>query len=134
MSTEVGTKKSFFQLVSGIPRDETEEIELPRFIGIKWLIKPITSEELKQARQKYSVNGDQLGFSETVVINCTLNPETKQLLWRDANAIAEYKVTSPSALLNKVLRVGEIETLSGKILQFSGFETSDSIASKVKTF
>lgn len=134
MNKEPEQKKSFFQLVSGIQKEETKEVDLPRFPGIKWLIKPITTEELKQARQKYQATGDNIGFSETLVINCTINPETQQLLWRDANAIAEYKVTTPVALLNRILRVGEIETLSAKILSFSGFESSDSIASKVKSF
>jgi hypothetical protein len=127
-------KKSFLELVSAVPTSETKNIKIDRFPGIEWQIRAIGIEELKQVRAKFAQNKDQIAFAENVCIMCMVNPEDNAPLWKNANELAKAKVTTPVQLLNKFLRVGEIESISADVLKFSGFESVTDIQEKVKSF
>lgn len=127
-------KKSFLELVSAVPTTETKDIKLDRFPTIEWRFRAIGIEELKQVRAKFAQSKDSIAFAENVCIMCMINPEDNQPLWKNATELAKAKVSMPIQLLNSYLRVGEIEAISAKILEFSGFESVKDIQDQTKSF
>ena len=67
-------------------------------------------------------------FNESVIINHCIEPNFK-----DAEFIGRAGCATPGQCLNKVLRAGEVSTLSRKIMELSGFlRDDDELASDAK--
>lgn len=102
----------------------TKEIKLnERLKDFTFVIKPLSIEEFnKYQKLCVKVNGKKREFDlkkyhELLIVNHTLTPNFK-----DADWLANAKVISPEALINKVLKAGEIADLAEQILNLSGFD------------
>lgn len=102
----------------------TKEIRLNgRLKDFAFVIKPLSIEEFnKYQKLCVKVNGkkrefDLKKYNELLVINHTLTPNFK-----DADWLTSAKVISSEALINKVLKAGEIADLAEQILNLSGFD------------
>ncbi|KNY26322.1 phage tail assembly chaperone [Pseudobacteroides cellulosolvens] len=89
---------------------------------LKFKIRPVPLSEYKtiqKACTKITKNGaefDNVTFAEKIVIEGTVDPNFK-----DAESIKAVGATLPIQYLYKVLRSGEVISLSEKILILSGF-------------
>lgn len=102
----------------------TKEINLGgRLKDFTFVIKPLSIEEFnKYQKLCVKVNGkkrefDLKRYNELLIINHTLTPNFKDAEW-----LTNANVISSEALINKVLKAGEISDLAEKILELSGFD------------
>jgi hypothetical protein len=73
-----------------------------------------TAIDIKLGKEK-EVNIDNKKFMEQIVIRNTIYPNFK-----NAEDIKKMEVSTPEQYLNKVLLVGEVNTLASKIMELSG--------------
>lgn len=108
---------------------DTEVIEecyvSERFLeaGLKFKIRPLSGEEYTEIqnlctvrKKKGKVDFDSKKFMEHAILKGCIEPNFK-----DAESIKKAKVASPVQLIYKLLRAGEISTLSSEIMNVSGF-------------
>lgn len=104
--------------------EDIEEISLSeRLKGFKFKIKPISGKDFHKLKaecrtiRKKNVNFDDAAFNEKLILKCCVEPN-----FSDENAIEKAKVHTPNALINKVLKAGEITDLANAITALSGFD------------
>lgn len=104
--------------------DEIEEITLcERLKDFKFKIKPISGKDFHKLKaecrtvKKKKVYFDDASFNEKLIIKCCIDPN-----FSDEVAIQKAKVHTPSDLINKVLKAGEITDLANEIVKISGFD------------
>lgn len=113
----------------------TKEIKLNgRLKDFTFVIKPMSIEEFNRYQKLcIKVNGkkrefDLKRYNELLVINHTLTPNFKDVEW-----LNNSKVATPEALINKVLKAGEISDLAEEILELSGFDNDvDEMEDEIK--
>lgn len=114
----------------------TEEIVLSeRLKNFKFKIGSMTGDEREKYLQLCLIK-DKKGrilkqnltkFNELVVVNHCLYPN-----FNDLGFIRKCGCSTPSEALYKVLKIGEIERLSQKIMELNGFEDFEELRSKAK--
>lgn len=122
-------------LLQNLPEHETLEVTLPRMKGVgTFKIKPMTAKQF-YSYQKTATNIQKKGstfdterFNMNVVVNHTVEPNFKE-----ASFIEAAGVTTAEALVNKVLKGGEVAELSRQISILSGFdEEGEDLVEEVK--
>lgn len=104
--------------------EETEEIILSeRLKECKFKIKPISGKEFNKLKtecrsvKKKQVIFDDAKFNEMLIVKCSVEPN-----FTETQAIEKAGVKTPSELINKVLKAGEITDLANAITKLSGFD------------
>jgi len=110
-------------LIEAAQEDVTHKVVVSeRLASHPFKIRPMTNEEYRAfSRQSYVTRGgkrefDNIKFSETIVLNCVVEPEFKRADWLNKAGVA-----TPEALIHKVLMPGEINRLGEEIAKISGF-------------
>ncbi len=99
-----------------------EVVVSERLAAHPFKVRPMTNDEYRAfSRQAYVTRGgkrefDNIRFSEALVLNCVVEPEFKRADW-----LNRAGVSTPEALIHKVLRPGEINRLGEEIAKISGF-------------
>lgn len=125
-------KKSFFELMAEKNIDETKEIIVSnRYKEIPFKIRAMKNDEYFTGKTRFTKGGefDAKGFMYAIIKQCTVEPNFK-----DAQAIAEAKVVTPEQLIDVYLNAGEIDRLSTKIVEFSGFGKLDEVETEIENF
>lgn len=128
----MSNKKSFFALMAEKNVDETTEVIVSnRYKELPFKIRAITNTEYFNGKTRFTKdnNFDAKGFMYYIIKECTVEPNFK-----DATAIADAKVVNPDQLIDVYLRAGEIDRLSTKIIEFSGFGKIDEVEKEIENF
>lgn len=116
-------------LASNPVAELVHEVSIPgRLAGFKFKIKPITQKEYYDYQQRCTsivgrdkpVKFNSGRFSELVILNHVVEPN-----FRSVEVLDQLKAKTPEEVLNKFFLGGELQELSGKISEISGFNTSD---------
>ncbi len=102
---------------------------------IKFKIKPMLNEQYLEYQNQCIVpkKGGKIDFNtkkfnQLIILNHTVEPN-----FRDAQLIQQAGCVTPEQLLNKFLLAGEIQVLSERIREISGFADSlDELVDEVK--
>lgn len=114
-------------LIENDVRDDKETFKLdsPRLKGFDFTVSAITTQQY-QNYQRQSIKGkgksrdfDVSKFNMLIITNHCVEPN-----FRDAEFIKQCGVTLPEECVNRTLRAGEVQQLSEKILEMSGFNMS----------
>jgi|AKYZ01.1.fsa_nt_gi Phage XkdN-like protein. len=90
--------------------------------GFKFKIRNLTSEEYNEIQKmctiqkKKSREFDAAKFNNQIILTACIEPN-----FRDAELIKKAKVTTPTQLLHKLLRPGEMVAIAEEIITLSGF-------------
>lgn len=129
----MSNKKSFFAMMAEKNVDETTDVIVSnRYKELPFKVRAITNTEYFNGKTRFtSKDGafDGKGFMYYIIKECTVEPNFK-----DATAIAEAKVVNPDQLIDVYLRAGEIDRLSTKIIEFSGFGKIDEVEKDIENF
>lgn len=104
-------------------------VTLPRFekAGFKFKIRPVSGDELVDYRQQATLPGsndsDGQRANELVVINCVIDPDLTS-----EDFAKSVGCTTSEEVLHRFFKAGEISKLASYILEFSGFDASESAA------
>jgi len=116
--------------------DETEDVTLcERLKDFTFKIGLMTEKQrsnylnicLIKDRKGKIVKQDMAKFNELVVLNHCIYPNFNSL-----DFVRKCDCSTPSEALYKVLKVGEVERLSQRIMEFNGFEDFDELRKKAK--
>lgn len=116
-------------LASNPVAELVQEVSIPgRLAGYTFKIKPISQKEYYDYQQRCtSIIGKDKGlkfnsgrFSELVILNHVVEPN-----FRSVEVLDQLKAKTPEEVLNKFFLGGELQELTGKISEISGFNTSD---------
>ena len=111
-------------LIENSSEDITEKVIISeRLKGKPFTIRAMSSNSYSEYQQAATiikkgkkVNFNERMFNQSVVLNHCIEPNFK-----DAELIKKAGCVTPAQLLEKVLRAGEISTLTRKIMELSGF-------------
>ena len=116
-------------LASNPVAELVQEVSIPgRLADYTFKIKPISQKEYYDYQQRCtSIIGKDKGvkfnsgrFSELVILNHVVEPN-----FRSVEVLDQLKAKTPEEVLNKFFLGGELQELTGKISEISGFNTSD---------
>ena len=116
-------------LASNPVTELVHEVSIPgRLAKFKFKIKPISQKEYFDYQQRCTnIVGRDKGvkfnsgrFSELVILNHVVEPN-----FRSVDILEKLGVKTPEEVLNKFFLGGELQELSGKISEISGFNTTD---------
>lgn len=116
--------------------DETEEIILSeRLKNFTFKVGLMSKEQrgnyfnicMIKDRKGRIVKQDMVKFNELVVVNHCIYPN-----FSNVKFVQRCSCKTPSEALYKVLKVGEIERLSQKIMEFNGFDDFEDLRKKAK--
>ncbi len=104
--------------------EEIEEVSLPgRLSNFTFRIKPAGHKELNKWREdcrtvkKKRVYFDDARFNELIITKCCVEPN-----FNDEGSIQKANCKTPSDMINKLLKAGEIQDLANEIMELSGFD------------
>ncbi len=107
----------------------TKEVELElssRLKGIKFKVVPVSGKDFTDLKQSCRTmkNGimtfNDSKFNEQIICKCCTQPT-----FNDEKSLTQSGCKTPSELINKVLKAGEIVDLVNHITSLSGFESPD---------
>ena len=89
------------------------------------------NEEYFNGKKKFTKGAefDARGFMYYIIKECTVVPNFK-----DANEISKAKVVSPGQMIDVYLNPGEIDRLSTKIIECSGFGKLVEVETEIENF
>lgn len=112
--------------------DETMDVIVSnRYKDIPFKIRPLTNTEYFNGKTRFTKNGefDAKGFMYAIIKDCTVEPNFK-----DASELAKNKLATPEQMIDVYLKAGEIDKLSTKIIEFSGFGKIDEAEKEIENF
>ena len=124
--------KSFFDMMKEANTEETTKVVVSkRYKEIPFEIRPLKNDEYFNGKTKFSKGGnfDAKGFMYHIIKECTVVPNFK-----DANEISKAKVVTPEQMIDVYLNPGEIDRLSTKIIEFSGFGKIEEVETEIENF
>lgn len=131
---QVGTLEEF--LFENPVSDDTEELVLcKRLERYTFKIGSMSREERKKyldacmirAKNGAIVKQDLTKFNELVVLNHCLYPNFKSV-----DFVRRCGCNTPAEAMYKVLKIGEVERLSQKIMEFNGFDDFEDMRKQAK--
>ena len=124
--------KSFFDMMKEANTEETTKVIVSnRYKEIPFEIRALKNNEYFDGKVKFSKNGnfDAKGFMYHIIKECTVNPNFK-----DATEISKAKVVTPEQMIDLYLNAGEIDRLSTKIIEVSGFGKIEEVETEIENF
>lgn len=124
--------KSFFELMKEADTEETTKVIVSkRYKEIPFEIRALKNDEYFNGKKKFTKGADfdGRGFMYYIIKECTIVPNFK-----DANEISKAKVVTPEQMIDVYLNPGEIDRLSTKIVEFSGFGKLDEVETEIENF
>lgn len=124
--------KSFFDMMKEADTEETTKVIVSkRYKEIPFEIRPLKNEEYFNGKKKFTKGAefDARGFMYYIIKECTVVPNFK-----DANEISKAKVVTPEQMIDVYLNPGEIDRLSTKIIECSGFGKLEEVETEIENF